>query len=457
MSLTMMFQQENKKTLGGYLWIFITIGIIINLSFFEFDLSDPTAFSPFISRLLLISSPLALAAITLRPEKIVTNKLLFRNKKIFPHYVATKNLSIAQVIDSIFLTKEYDNFWGNGLIAIGLFIFTIIPLINSDLTNILCFIKVGISLICLISSLFIGINWGWYLRKDFRDNIEITWRYMEIISQTGWGKEYEDQVEALEQSMRLRLWDKAKYRLEELDKEYKTELEMIERQSGQLLFANYFLCGDLDQESNYSQFPFYEFKGVFHRVKILGLEYHNKEIYTTLQTIVQDYEHLKRVFDYYSNFLNKRLEILEKNVQNFKDEQIITQNSQTHRNLQVLISKLSYCTRGRFHSNLVVFNFPEFNKVRDYVLQNNIIGLTHWFKNRKTVLDFINNIIKTPREAFNKAVQNRLGNNPGEEVHNKITKVSSWISDFLCLMEKDADLWLNAEVKSFYEVTDSNA
>jgi hypothetical protein len=95
--------------------------------------------------------------------------------------------------------------------------------------------------------------------------------------------------------------------------------------------------------------------------------------------------------------------------------------------------------------------------VRDYVLQNNIVGLTQWFKNRKTELDFINNIIKIPREAFTEAVQNRLGDNPGEEVHDKISKLSSWISDFLCLLEKDADLWLNAEVKSNHEVIDSNA
>ncbi|MFW9998035.1 MAG: hypothetical protein ACFFD4_38690, partial [Candidatus Odinarchaeota archaeon] len=437
-----------------YLWVFLTVGIVINLNFFDSDLTNTTAISSFVSRLLYITSPLALAAITLRPEKVI-NSFLFRNKNIPPHYIASESLSISQVINSTFLTKEHDNLWGTALVAIGLSILIFVPftkgLTGGESATIYC-IEAGMKLICLASSVIIGLYWIFLLRRDFRVKIEITWRYMGIISQAGWMKEYKDQIIVIEQSMRTGLWSKAKQQLDELAEEYKGELELVYGYLSSLLTAYYYLCGDPDSSSSYSQFPLSDFKKSFDRVRILGMEYHNSKVYSALKSLAINYEYLKKVFEYYLDILNRRLDVIDRDALNFNDNQATVQNSQAYQSLLELIPKLSHHLRGKVHLNLVGFDFQEFKEVRNYVLQNSITGLTHWFENTENPSDLVNSVLKPFREKFRRAIKNKFGTEPGTVIHDRIGMVNGWIVDFLDLTERDADMWFEATGRASREL-----
>lgn len=226
MSITLILQDENKKTLGGYLWIFLILSMVITLHVANYDFTDFNSIKNFISSFLLLASFLSLAFITIRPEKWL-NKRIFHFSIISPYFQIPKELSINRILNSPYIAKERDNFWGNFLIGFGFLIALLLPIDKVIQNEVSLFFEILKFFGCIIATTIITWNWVRYQREELRDQVEVIWRYYSIISQSGWKQAVGEEIRDLEDSLKLKIWEKAKIQIDDLNSLYENSLNRI--------------------------------------------------------------------------------------------------------------------------------------------------------------------------------------------------------------------------------------
>lgn len=424
MSVSLILQDENKKTVGGYLWIFLTLSTVITLHIGNYDFSDLNSITNFISVYILLASFLSLAFITIRPETLF-NRLLFKDRRIPPYFRSDDTLTIIEIIQSPLLAKERDNFWGNILIGTGFVIAIFIPLYKIIDPEKLIFLEVIKILITSLAATVIIGNWYFNQRKELRRKLEITWRYMEMLSQMGWKEYYTEQIKALEESLKLRLWKKAEYQINELNEAYRDDLDHIK---GHLINFNHsyqFLLGASQFKSTFLNFNFDDLKKFYNRARILGMQYHDLELYAGLTTRINEFQNLKNEFNRYSIKLSDR----------YGHIRAIIEKSDTLKDkadhFQRLFRQLDYTL---YHIEPNIEEFPEFDRVREYALESKEDEVLKWFEGVKNTTEFYKKFTDDFRENFNEEIDKRmskLGENPTKEIESYITEIHKFIEDFL--------------------------
>jgi len=423
MSVSLILQDENKKTLGGYLWIFLTLSTVITLHIGNYDFSEINSMMSFITVYILLASFLSLAFITIRPENYL-NKYLFSDKRIPPYFTSNDNLSLVEMISSPLISKERDNFWGNFLIGIGFSVALFLPLDKVIESGLILIFDIAKILITSLFSILILSNWYFKQKKDLRTKLEIVWRYMELLSQMGWREHYTEQIKALEDSLKLQLWKKAEYQINEFNQAYRNDLEHILEHSVDFRRSYLFLLGRIQFKSTFLKFNFDDLKKFYTRARILGMEYHDLEMFSTLKVRINEFQHLKGDFNERSGKLSDRYGYVRDIID--KSETIIKKD-----HFQRLFSQLDY---NLYHIEPTVENFAEFEKVKNFASQSKEDEIIKWFEGVNDTTEFYKKFTDDFRNVFNKKVElrlSKLGENPADVIDDSIKDIGLWIVNFL--------------------------
>jgi len=428
MSVSLILQDENKKTLGGYLWVFLTFSTVFSLHFNEFSFSDLNSITSFISVYILLASSLSLAFITIRPEHLLS-RLIFRNRRVSPHYETNSKLPIDSILQTPYIASERDNFWGNFFIGIGFLIAIFLPLDRIVGSNILLGLEISKIFGCSIIALIILWNWYYNQKKELRERIEITWRYMEIISQLGWKEYYNEQTRDIEESIKLRLWKKAKYHILELDEAYKKDLAAISQYMEELKDSFHFLLGKQEYLSTFLKFNYADLEKHINKARILGMEYHFSNQFKTLSDRINEYISIRNAFNEASNKLGERIASLIDDI--MKSETMGVKRDHFQRLFYAFDNNL-------FHVDSYEVESSEFIKVKNFALESREKELIELFKGFSSTKDFFLNLTKNYREEYEAEVKKVLESsflslNFHSGIDQSISEVKDTLNRFLKL------------------------
>lgn len=432
MSFTLILQDESKKTVGGYLWFFLTLAIGITTNILILDFSRSEHILNYIAVLFLFVSPLSLIFMILRPENIFF-RVFLTNKKISPFFETTSDLSLSEIYTSPLLGKERDNFWGNILIAAGLTNLAVFRIPFSKFTDhpLFLFLENLLLIICIVSALLILFNWIYFQRRRFLKNIKITWRYMEMISQLEWSNYYKKQLIALEESLKLRLWKKAEYQLLEFDRIYQSELTNIHKEIHNFLFAFHFLCGETSANQNYHNFRLELFKNSFTKVRILGMQYHNDKIFETLNILINDYEHLNQLFRYNEESVTTKISLFNALIEDLLSFDKFQNKIDEINRIKDFSSHIAMVVSKEFHSAQITIQIEELQQIINFVNTTGIEKLSLWFEGVTNIDEFVVNFLGDIRDRYQQAVKTTLGDDPISEVEDRVNEIDCWLEQSL--------------------------
>lgn len=428
MSITLILHDENKKTLSGYIWsVFLFFSIlmfnILDISLVNFDekvLMNKTLFT------LTISSFVALGLITVRPEKFFS-KFLFNINKVSLYFTPNEKLSISKALDSPFLSKEIDNFWGNIFVGFGFLIGILFPLeklisLDEITLSIMNIIK---TLFCLIIGSYLVFYYPVSNKKSLRQRIEITWRYLSTISHSKWKRFYSEEVISLEDSLKLGLWSKAKSQVSELNSLYVIALNDIVGDISWMDRPFRFLMGEKNYKKDYTEFinKFSTIKENYIKAKILGLDFTDKDRVEKLTLRFNQFEKIQQKYEDHLNQARQDYRPLGSNLQ--KEGYFVDKN---------LIEKFeNFISPSYYHIEPIEFELDDFNEILKGILQLDNELLKNMLNNIEDPLELFRRLYKNPRENFQIDKQLIFGTDNFEKEKKLIVsdfmKIASWLSD----------------------------
>ncbi|NHJ02369.1 MAG: hypothetical protein EAX86_09565 [Candidatus Heimdallarchaeota archaeon] len=316
MSVSLILQNESRKTMGGYLFVMFLFSGLISTLVFKPSFDDLSAVASFISFLLTISSFLSLAFLTVRPEKWVS-RWIIGSEKVPPFFTASKDLSIQTVFQSSYLAKDKDEFWGNFLIGVGFFIAMFIPLNIIYQTELILLIDILKFLLFLLVSSYIFYDLFSSKKKQLREHIEIVWRFFSIISHDQWKNHFQAEIGSLEESIKLRLWFKARYQIKDLDAQFKLNANEIAQYLHHMALALRFLLGDHSLLDRYNDFKsrYVSLRKKYDKALILGLDFTHPEFGPMISLHSTEFWKIDGKYQYYVNEIRKRLDNIKNQFQ----------------------------------------------------------------------------------------------------------------------------------------------
>lgn len=421
MSISLLLQDENKKTLGGYLFVMFLSSSLISSWIFETSFENIEITVSFISFLLTIATFLSLAFITIRPEKWV-EKWIIGTDKIPPFFVASKDLTIRKAFSSSYLSKDKDEFWGTFLVGIGFVVAMFIPMstiYQSDIVVALDLIKF---FLFFVISVYIFFDLYKVKMKSLRNRVEIVWRFFSIISHDGWKDYFSGEIAALEESIKLRLWLKAKYQINELELYFRMNVNEIPEYLHYGGLSLRFLLGDHTQYTNYKKF------GVSYSSKadkcekaiILGLDYTHIVYGPIIIDHLDKFSKLEKKYKVHISTLGTKFnDFLNPFRNNTKDWNLI---------YDFFMKRLdSY----QFHLKNPIIEIPEFDRIKELISKHGNDEIKDLIENVKSPLEFYQRITKKERNLFNQEREIIYKSSDFDHIREKLELTASDISIWL--------------------------
>lgn len=416
MSMGIMLQTESKRTLAGWLWLILILISTLALYFFSETSITSENLLGHISLYLIITSFFVVAIITIRPEKWF-NKIVIGKSVVPPFFTASEAPSIYDVADSAFITKELDNFYGNCLVLIGFFFGILFPLhriIGLGVEDFWIFeILKGGMLVSFIYLLVLELR---KQKKDLREHIEIVWRYTSIIAQQGWEVYYSGQTNALENSIKTKNWDKARYQINSLDRLYLDKLRTFSLEITVFLQAFQFILGVEEYRESHQKHNFGSMKKIISQATVLGFEYHNSEMQRNLQKRIDEYKTFNIRFNNHYNKITNNIKELESTLQSKDGEH-------DFRNLS---RKMDFWFFHIDSREIDLFDLSSF--ITALIAQSSEDNrMKELFMDVKNATDLYNNLTKEARMNFRQEIEVTLGKDAIRDISSDINKIQSWI------------------------------
>ncbi len=422
MSMSLMLQSESKRTFAGWLWLIFTLLSTIALWIFV----DTPIFTEnllgYISIYLTIASYIVVAIITIRPEKKANERVIGKSD-VPPFFKASEAPSIYKVAESSFIAKELDNFYGNYLVLIGFIVALFFPLFK--LSNIVFMDNILVIILIEVLKIVLLIIFIYFLREeivnqknDLRDHIKIVWRYNSIIAQRGWEKEYKSQIESLEDSIKIKNWDKAKFQINTLNEIYKESLTIISTNLQDFIYAFQFILGHKESQAIFSTFSFKDdIKEYYTNAKILGLEHHNSGIAKILDKRINNFEILESRFIGHRNKIRQRIEEYKAFIQ----ADGILKAKEDHFNKIFNAMDLNL-----FHIDNIQIESEDFKKLRDAVTTSTSLEIQKLFEGVRNTTELYLKLTSKERKYYTELIEINLGKDFMNQITNDMSTIRGW-------------------------------